>query len=332
MEDLKQIAPTPLEVTNNLRAITPYISQTPVWKLKHDTIDDLIGESTELNLKLELWQKSGSFKARAALSVLLNSSPTQLKNGVTAVSAGNHAIAVAYAAKRFGTSATVVMPKSANALRVARCKEYGAKVELVEDVFKAFERVKEIEQSEERLLIHPFEGPLTAKGTATIGLEILEQIPDIQVMVVPIGGGGLCAGISSYLKQVNPKITVIGVEPTGAAAMSLSIAAGSPQKLTTVDTIADSLGAPFALPYSFSLCREYVDSIIKVSDDEIITAMHNIFLTTRLAVEPAAAAGLAAICGSARSIIEGKKVALIICGSSIDAKKWQQLTSNIAAV
>ena len=321
-------APAPLDVAANLSALGQRIVETPVWCWNDERVAALLGAGSELWLKLELWQRCGSFKARAALTVLMHATKQELVRGVTAVSAGNHAIAVSYAARQFGCSATVVMPKTANPLRVARCREYGAKVELVDDVYRAFERVKEIEENERRLLVHPFEGPLTALATASIGLEMLKRIPELDAVVVPVGGGGLCAGVSSYIKQVNPKISVFGVEPSGAASMSVSIAAGSPQKLDRVETIADSLGAPFALPYSFGLCRDYVDQIVTVSDDAMRQAMRDLFLSLRLAVEPAAAAGLAASMGPLRQQLDGKKVGLIICGSSIDSERWNEITTT----
>ena len=320
--------PAPLKVEANLKALGNRVVKTPVWCWSDDRVVSLLGAGSEVWLKLELWQRCGSFKARGALTVLMHASQEELARGVTAVSAGNHAIAVSYAAREFGTNATVVMPCTANPLRIARCREYGATVELVDDVFRAFERVKEIEQSEGRLLVHPFEGPLTALATASIGLEMLQQMPILDAVIVPIGGGGLCGGVASYIKQIMPTVALYGVEPSGAASMSVSIKAGSPQKLERVETIADSLGAPFALPYSFGLCRDYLDQIVTVSDSELQNAMRELFLSLRLAIEPAAAAGLAAAIGPLKERLAGKKVALIICGSSIDDKRWHQLIAE----
>ena len=320
--------PAPHEVESNLAALGSRIVETPVWCWNDARVASLLGTNTQLFLKLELWQRSGSFKARAALTILMSASKQQLARGITAVSAGNHAIAVSYAAREFGTSAIVVMPRSANPLRVARCREYGAQVELVDDVYRAFERVKEIEQTQGRLLVHPFEGPFTALATAGIGFEMIKQIPSLDAVVVPIGGGGLCAGVASLIKQVRPAIKVYGVEPEGAASMSVSIKSGSPQKLERVETIADSLGAPFALPYSFGLCRDYVDQVVTVSDESLRQAMRELFLSLRLAVEPAAAAGLAAATGPLREQLAGKRVGLIVCGSSIDAARWYELIAK----
>src|SRR6185503_21289321 len=198
--------------------------------------------------KEELFQRTGSFKVRGALAVMQDLAPEALARGVTAVSAGNHAMAVAYAAAALRTSAKVVMPRSANAFRVQGCRELGATVELVDDVHKAFARVREIEQAEGRTFVHPFEGPRTALGTATLGLELATQAPDLDAVIVPIGGGGLCAGVATAIKLALPRCQVFGVEPEGADSMHRSLAAGKPQSIEAVRTIADSLGAPHAAP------------------------------------------------------------------------------------
>src|SRR5208282_3732844 len=165
----------------------------------------------------------------------------------------------AYTARLVGTSATVVMPQNASPARVAICRDLGANVILVPDVHQAFDRCKQIEREESRTLIHPFESPLTVAGTATVGLEFMEQAPGLEAVVVPVGGGGLCAGIAAAVKQIDPSCAVYGVEPFGADAMYRSFQSGQPEKLDRVDTVADSLGAPYALPYTFGVCRRFVD-------------------------------------------------------------------------
>ena len=269
-------------------------------------------------LKEELFQRTGTFKPRGALTVMLDLAPEARARGVTAVSAGNHAIAVAYAARAVGTTARVVMPSNASPFRIERCRALGGEVELAEDVHRAFDRVREIERDEGRTFVHPFEGPLTALGTATLGLELLEQVPDVEAVVVPIGGGGLCAGVAAAVKLAKPSCRVFGVEPTGADSMTRSLAAGEPQKIEAVRTIADSLGAPYALPYSFALCREFVDAVVLVDDDALRRAMRLLFASAKLAVEPAGAAATAAALGPLRERLEGRRVALIVCGANID--------------
>ena len=224
---------------------------TPVWAWRGREISDLLGKMTEVHLKLELFQHGGTFKPRGALLNMLSMDAEALTRGVTAVSAGNHAIAVAYAARTVGTTAKVVMPRSANPARVATCEAYGTEVVLVDDVHQAFDEVHRIEREEGRMFVHPFEGENVALGTGGVGLELCEQVPGLDAVIVPIGGGGLCAGISTAVKQMNPQCKVFGVEPEGADTMHRSFAAGSPQAIDKVRTIADSLGAPHAAPYSF---------------------------------------------------------------------------------
>lgn len=294
------------------------VRYTPVWQWKGDEASRLFGEDTEVYLKLELFQYGGSFKPRGALINMLNLDEEQLERGVTAVSAGNHAIAVAFAAQTVGTTAKVVMPKSANKSRVDRCKSYGAEVFLVDDVHKAFEKVEEIEKEEGRTFIHPFEGPLTALGTATVGLELCEQVKDLDAVIVPIGGGGLIAGIAAAVKQIQPQCKVFGVEPEGADSMSKSFKAGKPEEIEKVSTIADSLGAPHAAPYSFTLARKFVDGIVKVTDEQMADTMELMFREMKLALEPAGASATAALRYQLLDQLKGKRVGIIVCGSNID--------------
>ena len=314
---------------NDVRALRARLADliltTPVWTWRsrdlHAALDD---DTTQVLLKLELFQHTGSFKPRGALSNMLDLDAPALARGVTAVSAGNHAIAVAFAAHLLGTTAKVVMPRTANPFRVSRCRAYGAEVVLVDDVQTAFARVHEIEEEEGRTFVHPYEGYRTALGTATIGLELLTQAPDLDAVIIPIGGGGLCAGMAAAIKQLKPSCAVYGVEPTGADSMVRSFAAGSPQPIERVRTIADSLGAPFALPYSYALCREFVDDLVLIDDDAMRRAMGLLYSDMKLAVEPAGAAATAALCGPLRSRLQGKRVGVIVCGANIDLMTFSQ--------
>ncbi len=249
------------------------VRRTPVWRMRGHRLAGLLGEATEVWLKLELFQYAGTFKPRGALVNMMALEPEELARGVCAVSAGNHAMAVGYAAGVLGTSAKVVMPRNANPARVAGCRAYGAEVVFVADVHEAFPEVRRIEREEGRAFIHPFEGKNTILGTATLGLEMAEDLPELEAVIVPIGGGGLCAGVACAIKQALPRCQVFGVEPEGADSMHRSFASGKPEAIDEVRTIADSLGAPHAEPYSFALCRKYVDELVMISDDEIRRAM-----------------------------------------------------------
>jgi threonine dehydratase len=282
-------------------------------------------------LKEELFQRTGSFKPRGALTVMQDLDAAALGRGVTAVSAGNHAMAVAYAARALGTTAHVVMPKTANPFRVEHCRRLGAHVELVDDVHLAFARVKEIEAEEKRTFVHPFEGPLTARGTATLGLEIVEQVPEVEAVIVPIGGGGLCAGVAAAVRQAKPACRVFGVEPTGADSMRRSLDAGTPQAIDKVRTIADSLGAPHAAPYSFELVRRFVEDVVLVDDDALRSTMRLLLESAKLAVEPAGAAAAAAYLGPLREKLAGRTVVLVVCGANIDAATFASLVGSGAS-
>ena len=281
-------------------------------------MNNILGDDTEVILKLELFQHTGTFKARGALVNLLSLSDEQLAKGVTAVSAGNHAIATAFAAQRSGASAKVVMMKGANPFRVSQCQAYGAEIIFADGVHQAFDTVKQIEEEEGRTFVHPFEGELTALGTATLGLEFACQAPQLDALIVPIGGGGLCAGVASAFKLLQPACHIYGVEPEGADSMSRSFRAGSPQTIDKVRTIADSLGAPYALPYSFALCQQNVDEIVLIDDEALRRAMGLLFSEMKLAVEPAGAAATAALAGPLRERLQGKRVGVIVCGANID--------------
>ena len=294
------------------------VRETPVWPWRGRAIEAAAGDRTRVFLKLELFQNGGTFKARGALLNALALSERARELGVTAVSAGNHAVAVAFAARQVGTSAKVVMPRTASPVRVALCREYGAEVVLAEDTYQAFAEVKRIESEEKRTFIHPFEGELTVLGTGTVGYEWCQQVEKLDAVVVPIGGGGLCAGIASAVKQMQPHCQVFGVEPEGADSMHRSFAAGAPQALDRIETIADSLAAPHAAPYTFGLCRRLVDGLVKVSDDDMRRAMGLLFADMKLAVEPAGAAATAALCGPLRERLAGKRVGVLVCGTNID--------------
>jgi len=301
------------------------IITTPVLELAGPGVEDAFGPATRPVLKLELFQRTGSFKPRGALLNVLALSPGERARGICAVSGGNHAIATAYAARRLGTHARIVMLATANPFRAAQCRAWGADVEFAPTIHDAFARADEMSQVEGRTLIHPFEGLRTALGSATLGLEFMEQVPDLDAVVVPVGGGGLAAGVSVAVKRVNPDCRVYGVEPEGADTMHRSLAAGRPVGIDRVTTIADSLGAPYAMPVSFELCRAHLDELVLVTDAALVASMRFLLEHGKLAVEPAGAASTAALRGPLKERLAGLKVGLIVCGSNIDAASFARL-------
>ncbi len=287
-------------------------------------IEDELDNGTTVFGKLEFLQHTGTFKARGALAAVSTLDKQQLATGITAVSAGNHAIAAAFAAREAGTHAKVVMIASANPSRIAACREYGAEIVMADNAHVAFELAEKIQQDEGRFFVHPFDGPDIATGTGTIGLEINEQVDDFDTVVVSIGGGGLIGGISNTLRQIRPDCEIIGVEAEGADSMHRSYAAGRAESIDEVRTIADSLGAPFATPYSYSLCKNNVNQLAMVSDKELQQAMGFLYKSMRIAVEPACVASTAALLGPLRDELKGQSVVLVFCGSNIDWPTWQK--------
>jgi len=330
---VSEAPPTLDEIRAARERLGDRVRTTPVWRWAGREIAGLVGADTEVVLKLELFQVTGTFKPRGALLNALALAPDELARGLTAVSAGNHAIAVGFAARELGTTAKVVMPRTANPARVEASRAWGAEVVLVDDVHAAFAEVERIREEEGRTFVHPFEGRRTTLGTATVGLELVEQCEragragPLDAVVVPIGGGGLAAGIANAVKEAWPRCRVIGVEPVGADTMHRSFAAGSPQSIDRVDTIADSLGAPHAAPWSFALCRRYLDELVLVDDDELRRAMALLFREMKLAVEPAGAAATAALTGPLRDALRGRRVGLVVCGSNTDLATFHRQAS-----
>ncbi len=317
--------PTLEEISETRARIDPYILRTPVWRWQSKAMEEALGADTEVWLKLELFQRTGTFKPRGAVNDILQLDSAAREQGVTAVSAGNHAIAVAYAARIFGISAKVVMPASAPKFRVNKARSYGAEVVLVADVYEGFAEVERIQQEEGRAFVHPFEGSTIVTGQATVGLEVCEDAPPLDMLIVPVGGGGLAAGISAAVKQLQPDCAVFGVEPEGADAMHRSFASGRPESIEKVETIATSLGAPGTQSYSLGLCRRFLEDVALVSDEEMLDGMRLLFHEMKLAVEPACAASTAALFGPLREQAQGKRVGLILCGSNIGVDTFVEL-------
>ena len=309
-----QPVPTLEAIRELSAALEPYVFKTPVFD--KDALADLAG--TRLNFKFELLQASGTFKARGAFSNMLALDDKQRQAGVTCVSAGNHAVAVAYAAMKLGIGAKVVMIKTASPFRVALCHQYGAEVVMADNGAAAFERVRQIEQEEGRFFVHPFNGYRTVLGTATLGYEWATQAPALDAVILPIGGGGLAAGVATAFKLVQPDCKVYGVEPEGADGMAQSFRAGHPIRMGPMQGIADSLMAPHTEAYSYELCSRSIDRLVTVSDDQIRRAMLHLFEELKLSPEPACAAATAGLLGPLREELEGQRVGVLLCGTNTD--------------
>ena len=249
-------------------------------------------------LKCENLQKTGAFKVRGALHRLLRLSDEERARGVSTISAGNHAQAVAWAATAAGIPSLVVMPEGASPTKVRAAREYGAEVVLHGTASEAFRHVRELSEERGLRFVHPFDDEEVVAGHGSCALEILEDLPDVASIVVPVGGGGLSSAIAAATACVRPGVAVWGVEPRGADAMARSLEIGKAVHLDRVDTVADGLAAPMAGELNLELLRAHARGVVRVDDDAILRAMRLIVERTKLLVEPSAAAGLAAVAAS----------------------------------
>lgn len=271
-----------------------------------------------LHLKLENLQRTGSFKERGALNKLLTLSETERKRGVIAASAGNHAQGVAFHATQRGIRAQIVMPLATPLVKVAATRAYGAEVILHGATYdEACDEAMRRRVEEGRTFIHPFDDPEVICGQGTIGLELLEQVPDIEAVVVPIGGGGLISGIACALKETNPKIRVVGVEPERLPSMLRARIAGSPVTISSEATIADGIAVRRAGDITLPLVTRYVDEIVTVDDEEIASAILMLLEQEKTLAEGAGAAALAAVVQS-KTNLRHRRTVVLVCGGNID--------------
>ncbi len=278
-----------------------------------------------LAVKAELFQRTGSFKTRGVVNALLSMPESDRGRGLVTMSAGNHAAALAYAARLLGTTAVVVMPARANPAKIAATEAYGGEVVLTEG--SLFDTMTEISERTGRRIVHPFDDPAVIAGAGTVGLEIVEDVPDVDVVVVPTGGGGLLAGVATAVKSLRPSASVYGVEPEHADAVSQGLAAGEPVTIKPA-SVADALTAPFTGAHPLALIREYVDAVVRVSDDAIVAALPLFLQRTKLAVEAGGAVGLAAITSGALTPPRGAHVVLIASGGNVDAPTLSRLLAT----
>ena len=321
----------PIELSkDNIRLtynkIKPYINKTPFIKCS-----SMVNEyfSTNLYFKCEFFQKSGSFKVRGAINNIISQDKKKFEKGITAVSAGNHAIAASFVANLFQLNNKIFLYESANQYRINECKNFKANIEFTNPK-KAFINATNA-QNQGYYFLHPFDGPYTLQGTATLGLEITDYFNSIKekldYLIISVGGGGLVSGVSSYIKQIFPDTKIIGVEPEGAKGMNDSLKLGKPLKSVKVNSIADSLSAPLHMKYSFDVARETIDEMVTVSDDQIREYMLFIFNNFKLMLEPACIVGLAAIKYKLGKKLKNKNSLVILCGSNIDKMSWNKILS-----
>ena len=305
------------------------VINTPILPLVSSKIAPFLPPKAALYLKLEFFQHVGSFKARGACLGVQGLDKEAAQRGVVTFSGGNHGLAVAWACSGAAAARSVpvkvVMAKATDPLRIEAVRNSGAEVVLEADIQACFAAVERIRTDEGKHFLHPFNDETMVLGAATCGAEMLEQMPPLDAVVVPIGGGGLIAGVASAVKLTNPKIAVIGVEPTGGANMTRALEAGCAITMDKIDTIADSLGAPATLDYTFNIVRALVDEVITISDSELAVMMVRMRDNLGLMVEPACAAALGATLGGGARFA-GKRVGVLACGSNISPERWHENT------
>lgn len=277
-----------------------------------------INPDADVYLKTENLQITGSFKVRGSYYKISQLTEEEKSHGVVACSAGNHAQGVALAATKSGIKSVICLPDGAPISKVEATKRYGAEVCLVEGVYDdAYNKALSLRDEKGYTFIHPFNDESVIAGQGTIGLELFDQIPDLDAVVVPIGGGGLIAGVAFTMKNLNPNIKVYGVQATGAPSMYNSVKDGVIERLDSVATIADGIAVKEPGDITYQLCKEYVDEIVTVSDDEISAAILALIEQHKLIAEGAGAVAVAAVMFN-KIPIKGKKVACLVSGGNID--------------
>jgi threonine dehydratase len=306
----------------------PQLHRTPV--LTSRSLGERAG--VRLHLKCENFQKTGSFKPRGALNVVLSLAPERRARGLVTVSAGNHAQAVAWAARAVGAPCTVVMPADAPHSKMDAVRGYGATIVEHGDRATLFDRLREEEARTGAFFVHPFDDPTGLAGAGTVGLEILEQVPEVECVVVPIGGGGLMAGVASAIKGLRPGCRVIGVELAEGPGMTPALAAGKPVPVPRPRTIADGLTPPFVGALPLEVAREAVDEILLVTEAEIGEAMRELLTRAKLYVEGAGAAATAALIAGKVRVPSGAIVVSIVSGGNVDPERVLELFRTPPAV
>lgn len=277
-----------------------------------------LSDECEIYLKTENLQITGAFKARGAYYKISQLTDEEKARGVIACSAGNHAQGVALAAARNNIKSLICIPNSAPISKVEATKSYGAEVCLVEGAYDdAHDKAVELQKETGATFIHPFDDEMVIAGQGTIGLEILDQLPDVDAVIVPIGGGGLISGIAYAIKSLNPDVKIYGVQSAGAPSMYLSIAHDNIETLPRVQTIADGIAVKTPGEITFDICRNYVDKIMTVTDDEVATAILSLIEKQKLISEGAGAVSVAAALFN-KFPIKGKKVCCLVSGGNID--------------
>lgn len=291
--------------------IKPFIKPTPLEYSR--SLSKRFGFNAYV--KYEMFQRTGSFKVRGAFNKMLTLTEAERSNGVVAVSGGNHAQAVAYAAAALGIRATILMAENTPSNYVDATRSYGAAVELTPTIAAAFEKAEQYQKAG-RITIHPFDDPLVIAGQGTVAAEVVADLPEVSDIIVSIGGGGLAGGVCTAAKGLNPQIRIWGVETIGADTMARSLAAGEPVTLPEITSIARTLGSPFVTERTFGLAKQHIESVTVVSDADAVREVLYIASRLKVVAEPAAACTVAAIEALRGNFQPESNVVFILCGGN----------------
>ena len=278
--------------------------------------------AARLFLKCETFQKTGSFKARGALHKILSLTDAERERGLVTVSAGNHAAAVAWAAREAGAAAAVVMPEDAPRSKVAAVRGYGAEIVFHADRPTLFDRLHQVRDERGLTFVHPFDDPVVVAGAGTAGLEIAEDFPEVDLVVVPVGGGGLLSGVASAIKAARPRARVVAVELEAGPGLGPALAAGKPVPVPRPPTIADGMTPPFVGALAVEIAREAVDAIVTVTEEEILEGMCWLATRAKLYVEGSGAAATGALLAGKVPGARGAHAVALVSGGNVDPEKF----------
>ncbi len=299
------------DIQNARQRIAGRVSRTPL--VPSATLSERLG--CQVHLKLELFQKTGSFKPRGAFNKVLSIAPEQRGRGLVAVSGGNHAQAVAYVATRLGLPSVILMPEKTPRNYLEATRGYGAEVVLLPNSTVSFQKIPDYEK-DGWTSIHPFDDPLVMAGQGTVGLEIVEDLPEVTDVIASIGGGGFIGGVATAVKSLKPSVRFWGVETEGADAMSQALAAGQPVQLEAITSIARTLGAPAVSATTLALSQKHLESVTVVPDREAVLALRFLLERAKVLTEPAAACTLAAADRLRDRFTPDSRLVLVLCGGN----------------
>jgi threonine dehydratase len=309
------------DVERAREVVAPVLHRTPLFSSR--SLSDRIGAVAYL--KAESFQRTGSFKPRGAVNAISSLSAEQRARGIVTMSAGNAAQAIAFAARTAGVPVTVAMPQTAPQAKVDATREYGADIVFAPDMTKLVALVAELRDRSGAYFLHPYDDAAMIAGHGTCALEVLEDLPDADVFVVGVGGGGLIAGIAVAVAARRPGARVVGVEPTGAAGMRRALDDGEPVRLERISTIADGLAAPIAGAIPFEIVRRLVADVVVVDDAVIAEGMRFLATRAKLVAEPAGAAATGALLAGKIAVRPGERVVSIVSGGNADLARLAQI-------